>query len=35
MQDTGVEPRSWTANHTIHNLSQGLAKVLKDGQLRA
>ena len=35
MQDAGDEPRSWTTNHTIHNLSQSLANVLKNGQLRA
>ena len=35
MQDAGDEPRSWTTNHTIHDLSQDLAKVLKNGQLRA
>jgi hypothetical protein len=29
------EPRSWTTNHTIHKLSQGLARVLKNGQLRS
>ena len=35
MQDAGDEPSIWTTNHTIHNLSQGLAKVLKNGQLRS
>jgi hypothetical protein len=35
MQDADDEASIWTTNHTIHNLSQGLAKVLKNGQLRA